>query len=64
MLWAGIDAAGSTFRVTATLSAVMPDWIRHPASPSPWADKTLLAVQTRVGWIPAQGQYDGIWDRP
>lgn len=40
-------AAGSTFRVTATLSAVMPDQIRPPANPSPWADKTPLAAQTR-----------------
>jgi hypothetical protein len=40
------------------------DQIRHPASPSPWADKTLLAAQMRVGWIPAQGRCDGIWDRP
>ena len=32
--------------------------------PKSWADKTLLAAQTRVGRIPAQGRYDGIWDRP
>ncbi|KAI1694930.1 hypothetical protein Ddc_21624 [Ditylenchus destructor] len=25
---------------------------RDPASPSPWAEKSPLAAQTRVGWIP------------
>ena len=53
-------AAGSTFRLAANLSAVTPDQIRRPASPSPWADKAPLAAQTRVGWMPAQGRYDGI----
>ncbi|OMO78962.1 hypothetical protein COLO4_24623 [Corchorus olitorius] len=37
----------------------MPDLIRHPASPSPWAERTLFAARTRVGWIPAQGRDDG-----
>jgi len=43
--------------------SVMPDLIRHPASPSPWAERTLLAAQTRVGWIPAQGRNDEGGDR-
>jgi len=37
----------------------MPDLIRHPASPSPWAERILLAARTRFGWIPDQGRNDG-----
>lgn len=35
----------------AVFSSVMPDLIRHPASPGPWAEKSPPAAQTRVGWF-------------
>ncbi|MGQ2960522.1 MAG: hypothetical protein ACT6RN_09190 [Agrobacterium sp.] len=44
-------------------TSVIPALSRYPASPGPWAEKTLLAAQTRVGWIPAQGRNDGEVER-
>ncbi|MDA5250321.1 hypothetical protein OLQ21_25055, partial [Agrobacterium sp. MAFF210268] len=41
-----------------TIASVIPDLIRYPASPSPWAEKTLFAAQTRVGWMPDQATVD------
>jgi len=40
----------------------MPALSRHPASPSPWAERILYATPTRVGCIPAQGRNDGCGD--
>jgi len=36
----------------------MPDLIRHPASPSPWAEKLFSSREGCGGWIPAHGRHD------
>ena len=38
---------------------------RDPASPSPWAEMTLFAARTRVGWIPvtSTGMRGKGWNR-
>ena len=57
MLWGQTEVSCGFFCTTCT--SVMPDLIRHPASPSPWAERALPVAQTRAGWIPAQGRNDG-----
>ncbi|CAN7442356.1 hypothetical protein LJR011_003165 [Agrobacterium tumefaciens] len=52
-------AHSSGYCFTKFSPPVMPALSRYPASPSLWAEKTLLAALTRVGWIPAQGRNDG-----
>ncbi|KVK48623.1 hypothetical protein L903_21445 [Agrobacterium sp. JL28] len=54
-----MGADGSFMPIFLSALTVMPDLIRHPASPSPWAEKVFFTAWTRGGRIPAQGRNDG-----